>query len=729
MACGDNKTVLSTKASLKDSSKECGVCLTDLNEITGFFSGGTIDYASPCSATEQRACHIVRQLSLWNEVLSQTKMELRQSPRTRTGMTLMSVDNPYIVDHSLYMLHQAASLLHHLIKTHRCVTHFDIAMGRLNLYEQLLCDALCDNVSVETLKLQDTYKQKHGPHRNFCAVIPTLQNLRHFECDSDAECRPLFLETLTALLKTRSLESIRVPDLRMTREQAEAFLTALATCPSLGELSFNFGIVALASQECCAAFAVYLKSHTALTNVTFAGRDDVYSDGMRVVLRGVSENKTIARIEFRTALMQQDEYVEAVGDVLLRNATLRSVHVIPCPPHYDMGALYLHTWLTALVGNETLQEITLPFYIWSSPQWAQFFQALSRKRHLRKVLVVGETEDAVYLREVCDALRESGAEDKVVFGPFLGASCYQYAFHLVKSKCFRDVLVSDAHGVAKAPSLRKLLHQLCSLNHVPSLTVHVDPTTCKRSVTSALSDYVGTTTALKKLRLISLSFEHPNNESDLTWMEVFESFSRNRSLSELCVRVTSFVKVDSELLADVVKCSENIRSFGVSVRCWWHGTEFLSRLSQGIYNNYSLLSVQLPDYMNRDSFAVWDTTRRNFGLVASASQFLAGAECDRIIASSLERVYRHRALLQELAEVEDVSVDELAAKLRPQVRALEAMHDFMRIAGVVNVRVTCHDRDDGRAQLDDLNEHCWIAIRRYLTLDDIVDESAERDED
>ncbi|KAL3236859.1 hypothetical protein MRX96_022114 [Rhipicephalus microplus] len=93
-------------------------------------------------------------------------------------------------------------------------------MGRLNLYEQLLCDALCDNVSVETLKLQDTYKQKHGPHRNFCAVIPTLQNLRHFECDSDAECRPLFLETLTALLKTRSLESIRVPDLRMTREQA-----------------------------------------------------------------------------------------------------------------------------------------------------------------------------------------------------------------------------------------------------------------------------------------------------------------------------------------------------------------------------------------------------------------------------------------------------------------------------------------------------------------------------
>ncbi|KAL3206558.1 hypothetical protein MRX96_010627 [Rhipicephalus microplus] len=87
-----------------------------------------------------------------------------------------------------------------------------------------------------------------------------------------------------------------------------------------------------------------------------------------------------------------------------------------------------------------------------------------------------------------------------------------------------------------------------------------------------------------------------------------------------------------------------------------------------------------------ESFAVWDTTRRNFGLVASASQFLAGAECVRVIASSLERVYRHRALLEELAEAEDVSVDELVAKLRPRVKAFESMYDFMRIAGVVNDR-------------------------------------------
>ncbi|KAL1444748.1 hypothetical protein MTO96_029629 [Rhipicephalus appendiculatus] len=111
-------------------------------------------------------------------------------------------------------------------------------------------------------------------------------------------------------------------------------------------------------------------------------------------------------------------------------------------------------------------------------------------------------------------------------------------------------------------------------------------------------------TTLKKLRLISPSFERPNNQSDPTWTAVVESFSRNSSLADLCVRVTFFTKADSERLADVVRRSDNIRIFEVSVRCSCHSTEFPSRLSQGIRNNYSLLSVQLRGYMNRDSFPV-----------------------------------------------------------------------------------------------------------------------------
>ncbi|XP_049523070.1 uncharacterized protein LOC125945349 [Dermacentor silvarum] len=128
--------------------------------------------------------------------------------------------------------------------------------------------------------------------------------------------------------------------------------------------------------------------------------------------------------------------------------------------------------------------------------------------------------------------------------------------------------------------------------------------------------------------------------------------------------------------------------------------------------------------MNEDSFAVWETVRRNSRLVANASKFLAGANLDKPIAAALDRVSRHPALLEELAEVQAISEDEAAAALRDEVRSFDGMHEFMRLAGVVKEAVTCHHREDGCKQLDDLNDHCWITIRRFLALGDVVDVDA-----
>ncbi|KAH7982339.1 hypothetical protein HPB52_004143 [Rhipicephalus sanguineus] len=59
------------------------------------------------------------------------------------------------MDRSLDMLPQVTTVLHPLVKTHCCVTHVDIFVGRLNLYEHAaLCDALRENEFVETLKLR-----------------------------------------------------------------------------------------------------------------------------------------------------------------------------------------------------------------------------------------------------------------------------------------------------------------------------------------------------------------------------------------------------------------------------------------------------------------------------------------------------------------------------------------------------------------------------------------------
>ncbi|XP_075558174.1 uncharacterized protein LOC142590165 isoform X2 [Dermacentor variabilis] len=89
-------------------------------------------------------------------------------------------------------------------------------------------------------------------------------------------------------------------------------------------------------------------------------------------------------------------------------------------------------------------------------------------------------------------------------------------------------------------------------------------------------------------------------------------------------------------------------------------------------------------------------------------------------AAALDRVSRHPALMAELVEVLSIDEDEAARMVRQRFRSIEGLHEFMRLAGVVKQRVTCRPREDGRAQLDDLNSECWCHVRRYLQLDDVA---------
>ncbi|KAH7944055.1 hypothetical protein HPB52_015031 [Rhipicephalus sanguineus] len=110
---------------------------------------------------------------------------------------------------------------------------------------------------------------------------------------------------------------------------------------------------------------------------------------------------------------------------------------------------------------------------------------------------------------------------------------------------------------------------------------------------------------------------------------------------------------------------------------------------------------------------------RNAGIVARAADYVKLTRCDGRCAGAMETVSRHPALMEELAEVLSVSDAVAAHMVTTRLSHIQDMHAFMRVAGVVQHRVTCHPREDGRKQLQDLNEYCWKHLRRYLRLDDI----------
>ncbi|KAL3196813.1 hypothetical protein MRX96_045084 [Rhipicephalus microplus] len=154
-------------------------------------------------------------------------------------------------------------------------------------------------------------------------------------------------------------------------------------------------------------------------------------------------------------------------------------------------------------------------------------------------------------------------------------------------------------------------------------------------------------------------------------------------------------------------------------------TIFLRGMSADISQNDSLCSACLfVPSEDRNSRSLWfvvaNTARRNTGYVARAAQFMNRRRCDTPCAAALDRVYRNPALVAELSKVLSISEADAVVAVRQRFRSIEGMHEFMRLAGVVKARVTCHPRDDGRAQLDALDEHCWARVRRYLQLDDVA---------
>ncbi|KAL3224990.1 hypothetical protein MRX96_026178 [Rhipicephalus microplus] len=130
-------------------------------------------------------------------------------------------------------------------------------------------------------------------------------------------------------------------------------------------------------------------------------------------------------------------------------------------------------------------------------------------------------------------------------------------------------------------------------------------------------------------------------------------------------------------------------------------------------------SIKRNTQLASDWFAVQETTWRNSGLVSRAARIKQASSLDRYVTGAVERVARHPALLDEVALRAKLDRAELAVLVRDRLMQVQSMDGFMRAVGVVKERVVCHPAEDGRMQLDDLNEDCWSHVRRYLVTDDV----------
>ncbi|KAK8771969.1 hypothetical protein V5799_024790 [Amblyomma americanum] len=150
---------------------------------------------------------------------------------------------------------------------------------------------------------------------------------------------------------------------------------------------------------------------------------------------------------------------------------------------------------------------------------------------------------------------------------------------------------------------------------------------------------------------------------------------------------------------------------------------FLQTLVSGIESNYRLLRVGQPSCKGRNTelVAIRNITRRNASLVTRAARIVMG-DHDPYNARAVELVSGHERVFSIVQKNAGVDAREAATMVRRALglRCLTGLEEYMRLAGVVQRRVQCIGGRDSSVQLDELSYDCWIHIRKFLTVTDVV---------
>ncbi|KAK8765278.1 hypothetical protein V5799_032114 [Amblyomma americanum] len=668
-------------------------------------SGTYVDQFVPCTATDQSTCQIVPNLPALNELLFASHLELRELPDRCGQLSLSSFSHcGLLAPHS-----PQAELIFWLLTAHRCIVAVHVWISPFDCHTASLCRTLQRNLWLKALKLQ---LYEFVSYHEICAAIACSPDLEELELSMHRECPAELASALSALFLRASapLVSLKLNGVLMVGKSIKAVLEALVRNSTLKKLDITGSLVWESFRE---QFVAYLTSTTGLTRVSMDSGSELEQ---KALLQGVLHNRTISKLSLK-CFVGNEESARLIARIFRENAVLRSFHILSTKRNLTRQHESVYDcWLKELSKNCTLEELTLPFLIWHPVKWASFSKILSTKLSLKEVYFEKGYSNYSFLHSVSAALTESGADETVS----LGSYHVEHNLDLIKCKAFSEIyLFSNGFEHVRVAALLELPH--CS--HLTFLAMYV-----KRgdtTLSSALADCLTSTSCqLRKLQLsVGFAGHIQNTQPNIWWATISNSVARNRSIKEISVSMINMSNKEFKDLADAVKCSRSIRTVNVKDETSGNPTAFVRCLSTDIVDNYTLLPVCLNGGLDADASKEWFTiheeTLRNCGVLARTARFTKYGQFDRYIAAAVECISQHPALLEDVAELACISKDEAAVSIRNCIRIIEPMDEFMKLTGVVKERVSCHPRDGMHMQLDQLDEHCWNLVRRYLTLEDI----------
>ncbi|KAL3207980.1 hypothetical protein MRX96_039347 [Rhipicephalus microplus] len=424
---------------------------------------------------------------------------------------------------------------------------------------------------------------------------------------------------------------------KLANEQAVGTLmTMLLNKPTLEEL--NIGAFSLDSDVYLQCLREYISSTTALKNLSLTTRNRSLQ---MTVLEGVLKNRSIATLSLR--MFEGTEESTALASRIIReNRVIRSLSIVSTyQKPRGLHSVY-DCWVTPLIQNDVLEEVTLWSSILHPTKWFDYFRSLPMKQRLKMVRILPDSPHS-HIQQLCAELKDN----------------------------------------LKLPALR----QLANCQHLESFCISIDSDHMRLSL--ALADYLRSTTTLRGLELdIRCNAQEETHGRKLWWNAILEAISQSKSVNRLDLTMSGLNIQDSQDLATSVKCSTYIRELAIVNTPKANNTAFFRCFSDNIQENYTLASVKLVGGIDAHAVSHWltvkETTWRNLGFVARAARLIEASDSDRYVTSAVEHIARYPALMDEVAETAKLDLTELGdlpnkwrqeyyAVLQPRLDAVTVM--------------------------------------------------------
>lgn len=644
--------------------------------------GETFDYERRCTEYGGRPCWILDELLTWNKFLSLLSWQLRVKPGTTGQLCLVLLGEPMFWNHSWETMNGVVQLVCWLLQIHICLTHVEVGNNFFKSHHGLLLDALRRSSYVTSVKL--ICCDWNSDEEVVPATLP-LPHLQELECSGDTKHGAALVERLPSLLATTtSLTKLKVTLVSTEGLSSDIFFKALGQNSSLKELELPSSIIIEAPPTVQAAVTKYLNTTTSLRSLTVA--EDFGPDiPLKCILEGLIGNTSIVAVALTCCGIGLAD-VHLLSELFEKNKVLQSFE-ITSEAKLDVADEQCHyvekacdRCLNALIENRTLEQITLPIALWDNCQWIRLFKASPTKEHLKRVTIkVPSSEPCPLLDRLSIALKGTDAGEKVCFDtPFIAKlfdeSIMCQAFSSVK------VLASDCNE----ETVCGLLERMPSYGSVTELHLKFDSGFGRDAeLPSALTAFLRATRTLKTLILST----QRNGLLNRCQEALIQGLTGNRSLRELRVEMNTTRRDWSAFaipLADIINASETITKvcFGAIKPCGGERA-FIQRLSMRIEDNYTLLSVIVPEWadrkLNECYYKVWNVTTRNCSLLACAVDFARGVRRGRQCAEALELVHGNPDLVENLAKLENIDEARAEELVRNGLQMIAEMPAIVRL--------------------------------------------------